>query len=198
LVFILQVSQWCTVQQTSNLNLDCIVLDLVRSCAAYRPDVPLFSLQKLHTTESTEVNNIAKICISVESFPKLSLPTITLIDSVEPRCAYQCSAVLASYETSVRLWTPTRVYPGPFSVRGSVSQEIVECIKIFKYREKFPNVPPNVAGILSGSWQFCSSLVCVCFFFFFFFFFFFVFFFFFFFFFFAVTVVGSLGYGKLF
>jgi len=96
--------------------------------------------------------------MSVESCINISLPTITLLDSVEPRCAYQCSAVLAGYEMSDRMWAPTRVYPGPFSIRGSVSQEIVEWITILKYREKFP----NVAGILFGSWQFCNSLVNFC------------------------------------
>ena len=40
-----------------------------------------------------------------------------------------------------------------------VLREIVEWIKILKYRERFPIVSQNVAGILSGSWQFCNNLV---------------------------------------
>jgi hypothetical protein len=141
-----------------------------------------YFLYKNSIPQSTEVNNIAKICIStclsVENFRNLYFTlNYALTDSVEPRCASQCSAVLAGYEISVRLWAPTRVYPGPFCIRGSERLARNRGMnKHFEIPRKFSNCPSkcrrNFVRQLAVLQQYCFV--------------------------FGVTVVGSLGYGKLF
>lgn len=61
---------------------------------------------------------------------------------------------------SFRLCAPTSVYSGPFSVRGSErfarNHGMNENFEILR---KISKCPSKCRAILSGSWQFCSSLV---------------------------------------